>query len=169
MLVLWANFLLAVQLVCGVESVPFIAPFMKAMVPLYITGGVLILLMTSPSFNPLKTVGGGLAAIVGGGINSFVDLLSYIRLFAVGLSSFYVAQSFNAIGLSLTGSVLGMIAAVIVIVFGHALNVALCGLGVLVHGVRLNTLEFSGHMGMEWAGFPYRAFARRFKRGDADG
>jgi V/A-type H+-transporting ATPase subunit I len=34
-------------------------------------------------------------------------------------------------------------------------------MGVLVHGVRLNTLEFSAHLGLQWNGFAYRPFARR--------
>lgn len=161
---LWANFLLAVGLICTVPAVPFMAPFMKFTVPMYIVGAVMVLLFTAPSRNPLKVVGNGMAALVGSGINSFVDLLSYIRLFAVGLSSYYVADSFNNMGVGMANGFLGVIVAVIVIVLGHALNLALCGLGVLVHGVRLNTLEFSGHLDMVWAGVPFRPFIRRFRK-----
>jgi V/A-type H+-transporting ATPase subunit I len=46
-------------------------------------------------------------------------------------------------------------ATALIILFGHLLNVALGFMGVLVHGVRLNTLEFSNHMGLEWTGRPY--------------
>jgi len=47
-----------------------------------------------------------------------------------------------------------------ILLIGHGLNIALCALGILVHGVRLNTLEFSLHKGLEWKGVPYRPFSR---------
>jgi V/A-type H+-transporting ATPase subunit I len=48
--------------------------------------------------------------------------------------------------------------------FGHGLNIVLNVLSVLVHGVRLNTLEFSGHAGLAWAGYAYKPFAKRTKK-----
>jgi V/A-type H+-transporting ATPase subunit I len=45
--------------------------------------------------------------------------------------------------------------------FGHALNIVMGGMAIFVHGIRLNMLEFSGHLGMEWSGFPYRPFRNR--------
>ena len=42
----------------------------------------------------------------------------------------------------------------------HTLNILLCVMGVLVHGIRLNTLEFSNHKGISWSGTPYRPFRR---------
>jgi V/A-type H+-transporting ATPase subunit I len=101
-------------------------------------------------------------------IGSFVDLLSYIRLFAVGLASFYIADSFNSMGLSMTGggadspvvSALMFAVAVLVILAGHLLNVVLAGLAILVHGVRLNTLEFSNHMSLQWLGRVYEPFKK---------
>ncbi len=92
-------------------------------------------------------------------ISSFSDIVSYIRLFAVGFASFIVASSFNemAIGAGIDNVFSGIIAA-IVLFLGHALNIALCGMAVLVHGVRLNMLEFSGHVGVQWTGKPYKPF-----------
>ena len=52
-----------------------------------------------------------------------------------------------------------MIFGVILLVFGHGLNMILNLLSVIVHGVRLNTLEFSQHLGMAWSGTKYRPFA----------
>jgi V/A-type H+-transporting ATPase subunit I len=86
-----------------------------------------------------------------------VDVLSYIRLFAVGLSSFYIAKSFNDMGAMVLGLHPWLFpAAAIVILFGHLLNIALGFMGVLVHGIRLNTLEFSNHMELTWSGKPYK-------------
>lgn len=51
----------------------------------------------------------------------------------------------------------------IVILIGHALNLVLCLMGVLVHGVRLNTLEFAGHLGLGWSGFDFKPFKKNNK------
>ena len=98
-------------------------------------------------------------------ISSFVDILSYIRLFAVGMAGFYIASSFNLIATNASsgigelipgvGPIVGFIVAVIVLLIGHSLNIALCLMGVLVHGVRLNTLEFANHVNLSWAGFNF--------------
>lgn len=93
-------------------------------------------------------------------VNNFVDVVSYVRLFAVGAATFAVAGAFNdlAAGIGLGGPLGGVLAA-LVLFFGHALNVLLATMGVLVHGVRLNTLEFAGHLGLPWSGHPYRPLA----------
>ena len=94
-------------------------------------------------------------------INSFVDILSYIRLFAVGLSGVYIANSFNGMVASIWDTSIWLApAAIVVLLLGHLLNIAMAALSILVHGVRLNTLEFSGHMGLTWSGRPYRPLRR---------
>jgi len=94
-------------------------------------------------------------------INSFVDLLSYIRLFAVGMAGYYLAFSFNGIAkILMDGTAAGFAAGCAVLLIGHLLNIGLAVLSVLVHGVRLNTLEFSSHTGLQWGGFAYRPFAK---------
>ena len=93
-------------------------------------------------------------------INCFVDIVSYIRLFAVGMASAKVAMSVNLalqLGVSKIWTI-PIIAAILIA--GHTLNIVLCALGILVHGVRLNTLEFSLHRNMEWSGFSYNPFRR---------
>lgn len=92
-------------------------------------------------------------------IGNFVDVVSYIRLFAVGSASLAVAMNFNemALGHGVPTILAGLIAAVILLL-GHVLNIALVALGILVHGVRLNTLEFSGHIGVQWKGIRYNPF-----------
>lgn len=92
-------------------------------------------------------------------ISNFVDVVSYVRLFAVGMASAQVAQSFNSMAMGLGFSRVWTVPIVaLILIGGHGLNILLCALGVLVHGVRLNTLEFSGHLGLEWAGFKYAPF-----------
>lgn len=91
-------------------------------------------------------------------IGAFGDIISFIRLFAVGLAGVALAQSFNEIALG--GGGLSVIA-VLVLLLGHSLNIILSALSVLVHGVRLNLLEFSGHLDMEWSGIAYDPFRLR--------
>ena len=54
---------------------------------------------------------------------------------------------------------IGIIAAIALLVFGHGLNMVLNLLSVIVHGVRLNTLEFSTHLGVSWSGKKYEPFS----------
>ena len=89
-------------------------------------------------------------------ISCFSNVMSYIRLFAVGMAGVAISQSFNDIGGGMPG-ILVVVGAVIIIL-GHALNIAMCFLSVVVHGVRLNVLEFSGQAGIEWAGVSYDPF-----------
>jgi V/A-type H+-transporting ATPase subunit I len=63
---------------------------------------------------------------------------------------------------SMAGPMFGsflVFAGIILMVFGHGLNIVLSALSVLVHGVRLNILEFSGRAGLGWSGIAYRPFA----------
>ncbi len=95
-------------------------------------------------------------------VSNFVDVVSYIRLFAVGFASLAVAQAFNAMALG--GGVSGPLAglgAALILLLGHTLNIVLGAMGILVHGVRLNTLEFSSHLGVQWTGHAYEPFARK--------
>lgn len=94
-------------------------------------------------------------------IASFGDLMSYLRLFALGIAGVKVAEAFNDMaGMIGYGNVFTIIGAAMVLLLGHVLNIILCAMSVLVHGVRLNALEFSLHMGQEWSGFDYSPFGR---------
>lgn len=90
-------------------------------------------------------------------VNGFTGIISYIRLFAVGLASFYTALSFNNLASPLLKDFMLPIGIVIIIV-GHCLNLIMAFLSVVVHGVRLNVLEFAGQLGMEWSGTRYSPF-----------
>jgi len=121
----------------------------------------------------LWAAGGGLALVLVGDIEwnnigaicnfpfnligSFTDTLSYVRLFAVGMSGTYMALSFNNMAMNLWHISPWLIpVAIIIMLLGHGLNVTLAFMGVLVHGIRLNTLEFSNHANIRWAGQPFR-------------
>ena len=90
------------------------------------------------------------------------DIISYVRLFAVGLASVKVAENFNSMALDLGLPIwLKWLPVVLIMAIGHGLNLAMAGLSVLVHAVRLNTLEFSNHKGISWAGYAFKPFMNR--------
>ena len=90
------------------------------------------------------------------------DIISYVRLFAVGLASVKVAENFNGMALDLGLPIwIKWLLVVLIMAIGHGLNLAMAGLSVLVHAVRLNTLEFSNHKGVSWAGYAFKPFMNR--------
>jgi V/A-type H+-transporting ATPase subunit I len=114
---------------------------------------------TAPMSNPLKRFLIGLASSILPLLGTFSDIMSYIRLFAVGLASFYIANAFNGLGAKVAHSATWLGGAPIVI-FGHALNIGLAAIAIFAHGVRLNMLEFSNNVGVKWAGYAYRPFTK---------
>ena len=94
-----------------------------------------------------------------GVVNVFSDIVSYIRLWAVGLAGAAISNTVNTLAGPILGHAILFVAAIILLVFGHGLNMILNVLSVIVHGVRLNTLEFCTHIGMSWSGVKYQPFA----------
>jgi V/A-type H+-transporting ATPase subunit I len=92
-------------------------------------------------------------------VSAFSDIISYIRLFAVGLATVEIAKSFNLMAEKMADGPTGIIMAVFLLLVGHSLNIAMSALSVVVHGIRLKMLEFSGHLGMEWKGHDYKPFS----------
>ena len=127
-------------------------------------GFVLVLLFGGQEAG--KSFGAGLKAGLGGAFTTFLDtisafgnVMSYIRLFAVGMASLAIAQSFNGMASPMLKG-FAFPAGVLILLIGHGLNIIMGLLSVVVHGVRLNLLEFSGQLGMEWAGIPYEPFKK---------
>ncbi|MBL7188048.1 MAG: hypothetical protein ISS70_17135 [Phycisphaerae bacterium] len=114
---------------------------------------------TAPSYKPIKRGLIGLASSILPLLGTFSDIMSYIRLFAVGLASYYIAAAFNGLGAQVASSAT-WIGGAPVVIFGHALNLGLAAIAIFAHGVRLNMLEFSNNVGVKWAGYAYRPFAQ---------
>ena len=91
-------------------------------------------------------------------IGSFSNIVSYVRLFAVGLATVAVASNFNAMAAEVGFGIPSGLISAFILFFGHTLNIIMGAMSVIVHGVRLNMLEFSGQLGMEWTGVPYKPF-----------
>jgi V/A-type H+-transporting ATPase subunit I len=134
-------------------------PAPDSMIYLFIVGGVLVALFSNPGKNVFKGILTSIANIPLTVINGFSDIISYIRLYAVSLATVLMAISFNemAIGDGITTVFSGIIA-VLILVLGHALNMILAAMAIIVHGVRLNMLEYASHAGVEFAGNEYSPF-----------
>ncbi len=150
----WVMFFMARMLILS-------QPLPESIKFLFMTGAALVIFFTTPNWNPLKAMGAGLGEFLLNVINTFTDVVSYIRLFAVGLATVAVADAFNdlALAFGFDNVVAGFITALI-LVAGHLFNIVLGSMAILVHGLRLNVLEFSGHLGMEWSGHRYNPFKR---------
>jgi V/A-type H+-transporting ATPase subunit I len=99
-----------------------------------------------------------IVSVLLGVVNVFSDIVSYIRLWAVGLAGAAISATVNELAGPLFGNFLFMVLAIVLLVFGHGLNMILNILSVIVHGIRLNTLEFSSHLDMSWSGHKFKPF-----------
>lgn len=149
----WFMFFLASNMVLKKEMPEFA-------MPLFITGLVLIVLFMVQPKN-IKKEWISFPMLIFDVINNFVDIISYIRLFAVGMAGVAIAQAFNMMLSPLFGSAVGIAISVIALFFVHCLNIALGIMGVAVHALRLNTLEFSNHLGLQWSGSEFTPFVKQ--------
>lgn len=144
--VIWAAFLLARMLILG-DPLPAFCRWL-------IIGGVsLVIIGTSPQRNIFRMIASGLGSVALSIMNNFTDVVSYIRLFAVGLAGVAISDTVNSLAAGAGGN---LIAQLLILLAGHTVNILLGPMSVLVHGVRLNVLEFSGHAGLSWSGTAYK-------------
>lgn len=101
-------------------------------------------------------------------VSNFMDVISYVRLYAVGMASLALAMAFNEMAAGF-GPGWGRVGAAVVLLLGHSLNLVLSVMGVMVHGVRLNALEFSSHIGLSWTGVAFQPFANGERKAGPDG
>jgi V/A-type H+-transporting ATPase subunit I len=140
-------------------------PFLPVSLYLIVGGFALSFVFASYEGSVVKSIVESLKNIISvilGITNVFSDIMSYIRLWAVGLAGASISATVNTMAGPLLGNFL-IFLGIILLVFGHGLNIILNVLSVLVHGVRLNTLEFSGHLGLTWAGTAYKPFSKTVK------
>ncbi|MCT4636785.1 MAG: hypothetical protein N4A72_03660 [Bacteroidales bacterium] len=126
------------------------------------TGGFFVLFFQNPGGNIFAGVAGGLWDIYSTVTGVFGDLLSYIRLFALGVSSTILGLVVNQMALSALGvSYFGPILFVLVIVLGHTGNLAISSLGSFVHPMRLTLVEFYKNAGFSGGGKEYKPFSNK--------
>ena len=136
-------------------------PIGTVSIVLIAAGFVMTFVFANYQGNIIKSILTSLKNIVSvllGVVNVFSDIVSYIRLWAVGLAGAAISATVNELAGPLLGNFMFMIVAIILLVFGHGLNMILNVLSVIVHGIRLNTLEFSSHLDMSWSGHKFKPF-----------
>lgn len=128
-------------------------------ISLIVIAGVLIFLFNNPDKNIFIRLGLGLWDSYGIITGVFGDLLSYIRLFALGISSSILGFVFNEISAQLLSvKYVGWLFFIIVLLIGHSLNIAIAALGSFVHPMRLTFVEFYKNAGFTGGGIEYKPF-----------
>ena len=125
-----------------------------------------IYIFNTPGRNPLINIGAGLWETYNMATGILGDVLSYIRLYALGLAGGMLGAAFNNLGLMVMGgSVEGAIwfqwiPFVLILVLGHVLNLAMSALGAFVHPLRLSFVEYFKNAGYEGKGTLYQPFKK---------
>ena len=117
-----------------------------------------IFLLNDLHRNPLLNIGAGLWETYNTVTGLLGDVLSYLRLYALGLAGAMLGKAFNDIGGMVLGDgsgIVGWIAFILIVLIGHTLNIAMAALGAFVHPLRLNFLEFFKNSGYEASGRNY--------------
>ena len=123
-------------------------------------GAVLMLLLNNIKRNPLINIGSGLWDAYNNITGLLSDVLSYIRLFAIGLSGGVLAQVFNSLAMGLTGldagiesfgvaTIFQIIGATAILLIGHGINLFMSAISSFVHPMRLTFVEFYKNAGFE--------------------
>lgn len=134
---------------------------------LYSVAGVCVLLILFYS-NPdrkflVLNIGSGLWGTYNMASGLLGDVLSYIRLFALGLAGGILGNVFNQLAMQVGGGLpvwIGWLPMVLIMVFGHGLNFALALISSVVHPLRLTFVEFYKNAGFEGGGREYRPFSK---------
>lgn len=146
-------------------AVAFAAPGVMAMggtlhLAILAVGGLMVYLFNSPGKNIFLNIGLGLWDTYNMATGLLGDILSYVRLFALGLSGGILAGVFNslAVGMSPDNVIAGPIVMVLIFVIGHSINIFMNVLGAMVHPMRLTFVEFFKNSGYEGGGKEYKPF-----------
>ena len=123
-----------------------------------------IFLLNDLHRNPLINIGSGLWETYNTVTGLLGDVLSYLRLYALGLAGSMLGKAFNDIGGMILGdgsSLVMWIPFILIVLVGHTLNIAMAALGAFVHPLRLNFLEFFKNSGYEAAGRNYNPLKKQ--------
>ena len=161
----WFIILLSGSLALGLPMFGIGIPGFDASSPVfYVLLGIGALLMTvlnNIKRNPLVNIGAGLWDAYNNITGLLSDVLSYIRLFAIGLSGGVLAQVFNSLAMGLSGMgdmapgtpwygyIVPVIAASIILLIGHGINLFMSAISSFVHPMRLTFVEFYKNAGFE--------------------
>jgi len=148
----WMLVILSVIDLSVVQYIPFVSG------NTVYAGLALIILFADPKVGVLKGLGKGIWSLYGI-TGLFGDVLSYIRLFALGVSSSILGLVINSMAYDALGlSYVGWFFFIVILVIGHGLNLGVAALGAFVHPLRLTFVEFYKNAGFEGGGKEYKPF-----------
>jgi V/A-type H+-transporting ATPase subunit I len=147
-------------ILAAVGMTGFLSPLaMKiAIIALAVVSGLGIYIFNTPGRNPLANIGSGLWDTYNMITGLLGDVLSYIRLYALGLAGGMLGQAFNILGGMMVEDGFGAInwlPFLLIVLFGHTLNLAMSCLGAFVHPLRLTFVEYFKNAGYEGKGKEY--------------
>ncbi len=122
-----------------------------------------IFIFNKPGRNPLINIGAGLWDTYGMATGLMGDVLSYLRLYALGLAGGMLGAAFNQLGQMVLGdtpSAGTWIGFIVIVTFGHVLNLLMACLGAFVHPLRLTFVEYFKNAGYEGSGKAYKPFKK---------
>ena len=169
----WVLLLIALGLIYGLPKAEIVLPSAVNYV-LYGVAGLAVLVAffyNSPGKNPFINLGSGLWTTYETASGLLGDSLSYIRLFAIGLTGGILGSVFNQLalscvpasgsGASVVSYVVGWIAALLILLFGHGINFGIAMIGAFVHPLRLTFVEYYKNSEFEGGGKPYTPFKKK--------
>ena len=141
------------------------AVFKGAIIAVGVVSALAIYIFNTPGRNPLINIGAGLWETYNMATGILGDVLSYIRLYALGLAGGMLGAAFNNLGLmvmggSTEGATWQWLPFVLILVLGHMLNLAMSALGAFVHPLRLSFVEYFKNAGYEGKGTLYKPFKK---------
>lgn len=160
----WLLLILGGGAVYGLQSANMLSASSSSILLYIILGvsGLLILFLNNPKRNILANIGAGIWDTYGMATGLLGDLLSYLRLFALGVSSAILGMVFNSMALSMKPDniILGPIVMIIILLFGHSITLFMASLGAFVHPIRLTFVEFYKNAGFSGGGKKYQPFKK---------
>ena len=141
------------------------AVFKWAIIAVGAVSALAIYIFNTPGRNPLINIGAGLWDTYNMATGILGDVLSYIRLYALGLAGGMLGAAFNNLGLMVMGGTTEgatwqWLPFVLILVLGHVLNLAMSALGAFVHPLRLSFVEYFKNAGYEGKGTLYQPFKK---------
>ncbi len=125
-------------------------------------GGLFVFILNDIKRNPLINVGAGLWDAYNMATGILGDVLSYIRLFALGISGAVMGFVFNDLAFNLSPDIPGVkqLVILIILLLGHGINIFMSSLSAFVHPMRLTFVEFYKNSGFEGGGKKYKPFSK---------
>lgn len=154
----WTLFLVGATVVAGLNLTGVIGADMTkwVMIAIGVVSALGIFPLRNLHKNPLINIGAGLWETYNTATGVLGDVLSYLRLYALGLAGMMLGFAFNDLAkMALGDGGLGWVFFILIVIVGHTLNVAMAALGAFVHPLRLNFLEFFKNSGYEVVGKKY--------------